>query len=237
MPFPYVVKVAKGVKASKALSLLAWRLTIDSNRSQLPLMFPPHAIALGCIYVAALLTSFEQPSQPVKLTSPWHAGCRTSDEIATLLGQEGPWESQFKVRVEDLDEIAHIVLDLLHSYSTALAQTSANTSPSSPSTPSSPRQHSSQAHSAISPGVLSVPYKPDQLIRLKIAMRGKTLRPRGNKGKGRAMFGSNSKEGLFNNDTSSGPAEGIGTNEGTTRFLFAPPGFSGNQRPPARPSS
>jgi CTD kinase subunit beta len=66
-------------------------------------MFPPHAIALGSIYVAALLTFFEQPNQPVKISSNDHPGCRSSEKIATMLGQEGPWESRYKVRAEDLD--------------------------------------------------------------------------------------------------------------------------------------
>jgi hypothetical protein len=65
-------------------------------------------------------------------------------------------------------------------------------------------------------------------------MRGKTLRPR-SKGKGHAAVGPDSKEGSFNAATGVGSVEGIGTNIGTTRFLFVPTGFSGNQRPTTRP--
>jgi CTD kinase subunit beta len=66
-------------------------------------MYPPHALALGCIYVAALLSSFEEPNQPAKLPPPVDPHLMSNEELAAILGQEGPWESQFKVRAEDLD--------------------------------------------------------------------------------------------------------------------------------------
>jgi len=112
-------------------------------------------------------------------------------------------------------------------------QSSAYTSPSTPSTPSSPKPHaqnSQSRHHAQSPGIAIIPYKPDQLIRLKIAMRGKDLRPR-DKGKGKGAAGNESVNG---SSSTAGATEGIGTNIGTTRFLFNPPGFSGSQRPTAQ---
>lgn len=60
-------------------------------------MFPPHVVALACLYLAALLSSFEQG------TSPEQSGFHSSHEIAATLGNSGEWESQFQAHIEDLD--------------------------------------------------------------------------------------------------------------------------------------
>ena len=120
---------------------------------------------------------------------------------------------------------------------------SANTSPSTPSSPPRHPPHSSQSHPqhqhVIHHQITSLPFKPDQLMRLKIAMRDreaerpprpplKTLRP------GYAMTGlvpnpyhsQNLGYGQGNGHPSEGPSgdpavsEGLGRNEGTVRFLF-----------------
>ena len=60
-------------------------------------MFPPHVVALAALYLAALLSSFEQG------TSEEQPGFHTSHEIAGTLGQGGEWENQCQAHVEDLD--------------------------------------------------------------------------------------------------------------------------------------
>jgi CTD kinase subunit beta len=100
--------------ATKKLIKLAWRLAIDwcvnffltatfsdggySHRTLVPLKYPPHVVALGSIYVASLLSSFEQPP------SPEQSGYRSSHEIAATLS-EGQWEQDFQSQVEDLEGI------------------------------------------------------------------------------------------------------------------------------------
>ena len=116
MPFPYVIKVGRAFKATKKLTKLAWRLSIDrcvplpllstkrqngadracSFRTMINLQFPPHVVALGCIYLAALLSSFEQG------TSPEQPGHNNSHQIAATLGKPGNWEQQFQTQVQDL---------------------------------------------------------------------------------------------------------------------------------------
>ncbi len=61
------------------------------------MMFPPHTVALACLYLAALLSSFEQG------TSPERQGYNGSRQIAATLGNPDEWESQFQARIEDLD--------------------------------------------------------------------------------------------------------------------------------------
>lgn len=116
MPFPYVIKIGRAFKATKMLTKLAWRLSIDrysmlfmlssaqtdillvifSFRTLINLQFPPHVVALGCIYLAALLSSFEQGA------SPERPGYNSSQQIAVTLGKPGFWEDQYQTQVQDL---------------------------------------------------------------------------------------------------------------------------------------
>lgn len=118
MPFPYVIKIGRALKAPKKLAKFAWRLVVDryvvfflsryfphpvveircSNRTLAPLQYPPHTIALACIYLAALLASFEQPPQMEGVSEN-----RTNEEIVRLLGEHGEWEQRYKACVEDLE--------------------------------------------------------------------------------------------------------------------------------------
>ncbi|KAI0917353.1 hypothetical protein AcW1_007437 [Taiwanofungus camphoratus] len=99
MPFPYVIKIGRAFGATKKLTKLAWRLTIDSHRTVVNLEYPPHVIALGCLYLAALLSSFEQG------TSPDRPGYHSSHQIAATLGKPGQWEQQFQAQIQDLQGI------------------------------------------------------------------------------------------------------------------------------------
>ncbi|THH20115.1 hypothetical protein EW146_g1210 [Bondarzewia mesenterica] len=127
MPFPYVIKIGRELKASKKLTKLAWRLTMDSHRTLVPLQFPPHVIAIACIYLAALLSSFERGQSQAR------PDIVSDHELAKMLGEHGHWERKFQAQVEDLEFIAHSLLDLLIA---AAENPSASTSPSTPSSPS-----------------------------------------------------------------------------------------------------
>ncbi|KAH7878081.1 cyclin-like protein [Lentinula edodes] len=201
MPFSYVIKMGRALGASKKLTKLAWRLAIDSHRTFIPIEYPPHTVALGSIYVAAILGSFEQPEGEER---------QENLKLAGSLGQRGDWEQQFQAHLEDLEAIAHVMVDLL----IQRAQTTANTSPA---TPSSPSPHPSPRNAYLS-SIQSNPTNPfntDQLIRLKIAMRESDHDPR-------------PRESWQDPDSASAVGrEVIGRNEGTVRFLFEPPGFAG----------
>ena len=69
----------------------------SSYRTVANLSYPPHVVALACLYLAALLSSFEQ--EPV----PAPAGFRNAHEVAKVLGDRAKWENQFQARVEDLE--------------------------------------------------------------------------------------------------------------------------------------
>ncbi|KIP08932.1 hypothetical protein PHLGIDRAFT_87416 [Phlebiopsis gigantea 11061_1 CR5-6] len=203
MPFPYIIKMSRSLRAPKKLSKFAWRLAIDSYRSLVNLSYPPHVVALACLYLAALLSSFEQG----QVTVP--AGLRNAHEIAKFLGDHGQWEAQLQARVEDLEEIAHMIIDLL-------IQGSQNSNVStSPSTPSSPHPFRSSLAANLNTQPPPIPYKFDQLMRLKIAMRETEHLPRT-----RDTLG-------FGDAQSEAEAMLLGRNEGTVRFLFVPPGFAG----------
>lgn len=68
-----------------------------SQRTLSPLQFPPHVVAVACINLAALLSSFEKgPTQA-------QPGCASDHQIAAMLRTHGPWERKFQAQVEDLE--------------------------------------------------------------------------------------------------------------------------------------
>ncbi|KAL0961355.1 hypothetical protein HGRIS_006311 [Hohenbuehelia grisea] len=209
MPFPYVIKLGKAIGASKELTQFAWRIAIDVHRTLAPLQYPPHVIALGCLYLAALLSSFEQPP------SASQNGALTSHGLVNKFTKDGGWLKVYHTQAEDLEEIAHTFIDLL----IQVAQhPSANTSPSTPSSPS-PHLPSSRSQQSLNPHPPPSPFKSDQLIRLKIQMRETEHTPRP-----RQPLGTADPSALYGGDN----AAMLGKNEGTMRFLFGPPGVAGH---------
>lgn len=211
MPFPYVIKLGRKLGASKKLIKFAWRLTVDSHRTPVPLMYPPNTVALGCIYTAALLSTIEP-------TASSNTDDESDREVANLLKQKGDWETTYMAEAEDLEEIAHTLIDLLMQ---AAQNPSANTSPRTPSSPSphpSPRnQHFSSSGPPHTP---QIPYKSDQLLQLKISMRENEHPPRPD----RPLLSTPDLSATYSgNDVAL-----LGKNEGTVRFLFGPPGVVGH---------
>ena len=120
MPFPFAIKLGRYfngsslafslrvlfalsiyLSVSKLLTKFAWRLTVDAYRTHVPLMYPPHTVALGCLYLAALLITFEQspptPSQTLQqqVMAPL--------QLISLLTQGGEWEDQFNIDADHLE--------------------------------------------------------------------------------------------------------------------------------------
>ncbi|KAJ8585992.1 cyclin-like protein [Rhizopogon salebrosus TDB-379] len=207
MPFSYVIKIGRKLQASKKLIKCAWRLTID--RTLVPIMYPPNTVALGCLYTASLLATLEPPPSPL-------AEAQSDSKVATILKGKGDWEMIYMAEAEDLEEIAHVIIDLLIQ---AAQNPSANTSPRTPASPSphpSPRNQHFSSTGTLQPP--PIPYKADQLIRLKITMRQNEHPPRPQQ-----PLGSVDPSELYNgNDIAM-----LGKNQGTVRFLFGPPGVVG----------
>ena len=246
--FPY-----SSHSVSKLLVKFAWRLAVDAYRTYVPLMYPPHTVALGCLYLAALLTTFEQP--PPSTSRTFQQEAMTPLQLISLLGRGGEWEDQFNIDADHLErtfsflwvlsrrkpdascaaEIAHEVIDLFAQFAQnpTSGATSANTSPSTPSSP--PRHVSHSSQSQPSGLTTSLPFKSDQLMRLKIAMRDREAeRPPKTLGSGYSMTGpvpnpyhnQNLGYGHGTGHPGDGPGgdpainEGLGRNVGTVRFLF-----------------
>ncbi|KIY69586.1 cyclin-like protein [Cylindrobasidium torrendii FP15055 ss-10] len=194
MAFPYVIKIGRAVGADKKLTKLAWRVAVDTHRTLVPLQYTPVTIALSSLYTAACLVTLS-PNHPTDVLE-------NATKVRTLLGQHGDWERKFQAHVEDLDLIAHTVLDLLI---TATQLPSTNTSPSTPSSPHS--NHHSSPRGGIAE---ALPYNADQLTQLKIALR---------------ELEHESRERTNHLETLD-DITGIGKNESSVRYLFAPPGLA-----------
>ena len=86
---------------SKLLTKFAWRLAVDAYRTHVPLMYPPHTVGLGCLYLAALLITFEQPPPPPSQIFQQQA--MMPIQLISLLTQGGEWEDQFNVDADHLE--------------------------------------------------------------------------------------------------------------------------------------
>lgn len=192
-----------------------------SQRTLVALQFPPHVVALACIYLAALLSTFEQNDANASPES------QNNLTIVATLRDHGPWEKKFQAQVDDLEgepalaqryhfpssltvhtfpqlvsAISHALLDLL------ISQTQNPSASTTPNTPSSPSPHISRAAMHIA---APASHTSDQLMRLKIAMRENEHPPRSRT----QILG----DGYHNFPDGS---DAIGRNEGTVRFLFGP---------------
>lgn len=96
-----VIKIGKKLGLSKDFCKICWKVAVDSYRTPAPLSYPPHIIALGSIYTAALLTmeslSFETPEIMDQTRTPrW---------IVELLGNTGSWEEDYVAGVTHVDAL------------------------------------------------------------------------------------------------------------------------------------
>lgn len=107
------------LSANKQNIKLAWRISIDwcvilsrppkhlstrstSYRTLLPLIYPPHTLALGSIYVAALLLSFEKPEIPIR-----DADDNLSPAVIAEKMNDGEvyweWQEFYRTTIQDVD--------------------------------------------------------------------------------------------------------------------------------------
>ncbi|KAF9565752.1 hypothetical protein CPC08DRAFT_629403 [Agrocybe pediades] len=208
MPFPYVIKIGKKMNASKKCIKFAWRIAIDSFRTLLPLIYPPHTLAVGCIYVAALLLSYDKPEGPEKDAD----GNWSESVIARRLStHSGDWQREYRTKVSDCEDIAHTVLDLFIQFTQIQSTNASPSTPSSPS-PNLPIREKYNLHAL----QLQHPFKPDQLIQIKITLRERESENHPIR-KRKRVKASAEKSTQYSN-------ENIGQNEGTVRFMFFPPG-------------
>lgn len=223
MCFPYVIKLGKYFGASKETTKMAWRLAADSHRTLVPLQYPPHVIALGGLYLAGLLSSFDPNSTPPRIDLQNTA---TVHPLVTQLGNTGDWETKLQAKSADLEEIAHAVIDLLIQFCQHPIP-STHTSPRTPSSPSQSQSNSSSSVPRAHSTTLPLPYKPDVLMQLKIALRARREESL-NGGEERSR-----KRQKTDKDSSSSVPNGLlmqefagrvlGKEDETVRFLFGPP--------------
>lgn len=64
----------------------------------MPLLFPPHVIAVASIYLAARLDSIDGAGGSLATD-----GQKSSQEVSELLGNRGPWEQKYRTEAQDLE--------------------------------------------------------------------------------------------------------------------------------------
>jgi len=201
----------------------------------MPLLFPPHVIAIASIFLAARLDSLDGAGGASATD-----GQRSSQEISELLGNRGSWEQKYRTEARDLEgisichrrsqaaesilfaEICHAILDvLLHAASNTA---STQTSPHTPQTPASPSPNShniSTPTTSMASGIASqeIPLFPlDTLTRLKIQLREQPkVAPSRTRG---PIPGRDTS--LFFNENGAPGRNAANETEGTVRFLFGP---------------
>lgn len=72
-----------------------------SHRTPAPLSYPPHAIAIGAIYTAALL-SLETTLLPVA-DDPSSGELTGAVGIARKFGNKGSWEDDYAANADEID--------------------------------------------------------------------------------------------------------------------------------------
>lgn len=113
--------------ADKKLIKLAWRIAIDwcagclnlpfdnlilicfqshSYRTLLPLLYPPHTLAIGSLYVAALLLSFEQPQIP----DYDERGRLSPAVLAQQFSTPSTWMDSYRLELGDVDGMSFVCL-------------------------------------------------------------------------------------------------------------------------------
>ncbi|KAH9460013.1 hypothetical protein MJO29_003954 [Puccinia striiformis f. sp. tritici] len=217
--FGYLIGIARRLQLSRNHIQLSFRLAIDSHRTLVGLTYPPHLIALSCLYLASFLRPFTQEEDLAKFHPDWNV----------------PYQAD----IEDIEEICHQILDLLISLSSAVKS---NQSPSSPS-----EAKAMKLNGGI--GIPSATASPipgsSELISLKIKLREIESQRREASGSadptaaprlvaGGAMMSQEIEE------LGSDGKEWLGRDDVTVRFIF---GADGSENlvdpscPPSRPAS
>ena len=100
------VKIARHWQLAKAPSALAWRVACDSHRTPAPLLYPPQAVAAGCVYAAAIL----------------YEACGEPAEVLRHFASPGAWPS-LRTCAADAEDVAYHVFSLYTAHASSLGET------------------------------------------------------------------------------------------------------------------
>ena len=194
----------------------------DSYRTSAPLSYPPHLVAVAAIYASALL-SLETADPSTFDASQATPESKRYKFMVDQLSTSGTWEEDYATTADLVDgqslftrivttdkvEVTHYLLDLYITVQSLPQTQISNPSPDSPSGKPASTTATSSGNTAFP---IPAYWTAQTLTELKIFLRNK--RP------GRVdvspwpMF--TEEEG----DVEQSPADGIGRNEGTVRFLW-----------------
>lgn len=194
-----------------------------SYRTSAPLSYPPHLIAVAAIYASALLSLETADPNAFDQTTATPESKRNKAMIGQL-SASGTWEEDYATTADLVDgelpysiisiytdraEVTHYLLDLYITVQSLPQNSIQNPSPDSPSGKPASAASTSSGNTAF-----PIPsyWTAQTLTELKIFLRNK--RPGRTDVSSWPMF--TEEEG----DIEQSPAEGIGRNEGTVRFLW-----------------
>ncbi|WWC87796.1 uncharacterized protein L201_002688 [Kwoniella dendrophila CBS 6074] len=211
-----VIKIGKKLGLGKELCQTAWRVAVDCHRTQAPLSFPPHIIALGSIYTASLLLAetTKLPTNGIDHSDD----IMTADKVVRLLSHEGSWEKELSASAGHVDDIAHHLIDLYTTILSTLPDNQPNIHTPSPVSPKEPNPSTTQSVNTTtsSPTAFPLPlfWNSQTLTELKIQLRNS--RPGGP-----SVHVGWSASGIeVQSENGEEAVEGMGQNEGTIRFLW-----------------
>ncbi|KAK6907252.1 hypothetical protein I203_101242 [Kwoniella mangroviensis CBS 8507] len=214
-----VIKIGNKLGLGKDLCQSAWKVAVDCHRTQAPLSFPPHIIALGSIYTASLLLleTTKLPSDDSTVSD----GVPSATQVVGLLGKSGSWETEYSASAGHIDDIAHHLIDLYTTILSSLPDSLPNAHTPSPVSPKEPNPSSSQTANttASSPTAFPLPlfWTSQTLTELKIELRNR--RP-GAPPTNLGWTAAGIHNGTENGNEGDEAVEGMGKNEGTIRFLW-----------------
>ncbi|WWD16601.1 hypothetical protein CI109_101029 [Kwoniella shandongensis] len=210
-----VVKIGKRLGLSKHMCENAWRVAVDSYRTQTPLSYPPHIIALGSMYTASLLLLESTKFDTTSSTSDGEE--KTPAQIVQTLGSSGSWENEFYATAGHIDDIAHALIDLYTIIISLPVENQPSIHTPSPVSPKETLPTSSQqsTSSPTSPTAFRIPsfWTPQTLTELKIHLRDR--RP----GKA-ATIGWAGTGTVSGEEEVEEAADGMGKNDATVRFVW-----------------
>ncbi|KAL8293199.1 hypothetical protein RQP46_000893 [Phenoliferia psychrophenolica] len=143
--FGWVIRMSSALGATKAYTFLAHLLAIDVHRTLAPLAYPPHTVALACLYLASFLTPHH------KNGLEWRG-----EEVTKEAKKEGPhfegaWGRAFESTEEDVDEICLSLLTLFGQLCPPPPPLASNGTSSKPSPSFSPLSFPSPADPSLAP--------------------------------------------------------------------------------------
>ncbi|KAG0149695.1 hypothetical protein CROQUDRAFT_653249 [Cronartium quercuum f. sp. fusiforme G11] len=156
--FGYVVAIGRHLKASTTLIHLGFRLAVDSYRTLVALTYPPHVIALACLYLASFFDS-DHPNYSFSSSSTNVEGVEPRFEPG--------WIDPFEADQVDIEDICHAILDLFISLAPPLKSHQSPTSPSD----AQPRRVASLG---TAPASVAPCPSTSELTKLKIALRARS---------------------------------------------------------------